>query len=415
MTSASLRSLAACLAAVAVAGGAVADDSGYEVEQGQSPLSLRALIDVRAVRQGPQPSWLEGGPGKTRYGGVLENGEAETVARFALSQFILEPAATLPWGLRAQAQLDWDIDIAVNGDFGAYSKAPRLVEAFLRREWGDGESGWAAQAGVMNPPFSLESDGPAWTPRLTLTPSALNSWLWEEGRPVGLEGEWWREARDAIRVSAFGGLGWGPDQMGILLAERGWVLSDYQSGINGDLPIPATGGETSVFDERDGRPALYAGAAVSDPSHVVELRLGYFDNLGDLATTGVWETRFAQAGMVLEPVAGLELMMQGLLGMTVTRGAPLESRFSAWYPLASYRYREHRVAVRYDNFHVNDLDGGPPSTEETGYAITFAYLYEFWLRHRLGFEYIYVDSSRPGSLPDRMAQGGWQLSYRFRY
>jgi hypothetical protein len=107
--------------------------------------------------------------------------------------------------------------------------------------------------------------------------------------------------------------------------------------------------------------------------------------------------------------------MQGLVGeYSSPRTAALESRFSAWYPLVAYRYKQHHVALRYDNFHVTDVDRAP-STNESGYAVTFAYFFEFWLRHRVGFEYIYVDSDRPADTPSHMVQDGWQLSYRFRY
>ena len=168
--------------------GAAADDSVYDVDQDHA-LSLRALLDVRVVGQGPRPSVLEGGPGKTRYGGIIENGqETETITRFAVSQFALQPAASLPWGIRAEAQLNWDIDIDTNGDWGAYTNAPRLVEGWLRKEWGGSDEGWALQGGVMTPRFSLENTGPAWTPQLTLTPSAANTWLWEDVKPVGLAG-----------------------------------------------------------------------------------------------------------------------------------------------------------------------------------------------------------------------------------
>ena len=186
------------------------------------------------------------------------------------------------------------------------------------------------------------------------------------------------------------------------------------TGINSAQLMPATGQEAQVFFERDCRPALWAGVSASDPSQIAELRLGYFDNLGDLAVDGVWQTRFGEAGVAVKPLAGLEIIMQGMVGNAATRAKNLESRFSTWYPLVSYRYRGHRLSVRYDNFQVTDVDG-PPSTSESGYAVTFAYLFEFWLRHRVGFEYIYVDSERPGADPSHMSQRGWQLSYRFRY
>jgi hypothetical protein len=392
---------------------AAEDGAAYDVDQDR-PLSLRALLDARVVGQGPRPSTLEGGPGKTRYGGVIENNEAETITRFALSQFALQPVATLPWGIRAWAQLNWDVDVDTNGDAGAYSNAPRLVEGLLRKEWGGADRGGAIQGGVTTPAFSLENTGPAWTPLATLTPSAANTWLWQDVKPVGLEGEWWGSMMTDFQIDTAAGVGWGSDQLGTALAHRGWVLSDYLSGVNSAQEVSTSGPEWNAFYERDGTPAVWGGASVSDPLRLAELRVGYFDNLGNLSVNGVWETRFGEAGLQVEPLAGLEILTQGMVGNTTVRGKGLESRFSSWYSLVSYRYAGNRFSVRYDNFSVTDVDG-PPATAESGYAVTFAYLLEFWLRHRVGFEYIYVDSERPGGAPHHMSQRGWQLSYRFRY
>src|SRR5262249_22759768 len=266
--------------------------------------------------------------------------------------------------------------------------------------------------GVSNPPFSLENNGPAWTPKLTLTPSALNSWLWEEGRVLGLEAEWWKTTASELELDVFGGMGWGPDQQGILLAQRGWVLSDFLSGIHSLLPLPAPGAHTHVFDERDGRPALYAGGSVRDPWKIGRLRAGYFDNLGNLAIKGVWETRYASMGVDLEPVTGLEIIFQYLIGHTASRTAGIDATIQALYPLISYRWRNFRVAFRYDDFKV-EPDNNTTSVRQHGHAFTVSALFEFWLRHRIGFEYITADATRAGFSPP--GDDGWQVSYRFRY
>lgn len=375
--------------------------------------SLRALVDLRVVRGTKAPSWQENGPGTLRYGGVQRSdGQFERVTRFAISQLALEPSGDLPWGLRGHAQVNWDGDIDDRGDTSPDHDVIRLVEGYVRRDWGDAAAGWGVLVGVSNPPFSLENTGPAWTPKLTLTPSALNSWLWEEGRVLGLEGEWWRTTANETELSLFTGMGWGPDQQGILLARRGWVLSDFLSGINSQLPIPGSPQSMHVFDERDGRPALYAGATLRDPWKIGSLRAGYFDNLGDLSVQGVWETRYVSAGVALQPFPGLDVLFQYLFGTTTTRPAALKSTVQALYPLISYRWRQHRVAFRYDDFRVDDEDG-PPNTRQRGDAYTVSYLFELWLRHRIGFEYIAASSTRAGVSPP--GDDGWQVSYRFRY
>jgi hypothetical protein len=386
-------------------------DQRYEVEE-KSRFTLRALVDLRVVRGSEAPSWQEGGPGKIRYGGISAGTGFERVTRFAIAQLALQPAVELAWGWRAEAQINWDGDLDDRGDTSPDHDPVRIVEAFVRRDWASSGGGWSALVGLSNPPFSLEHTGPARTPVLSLTPSALTSWLWEEGRVLGAEGHWWHTTPEGAELAAFAGAGWGPDQQGILLARRGWVLSDFLSGANSRLPLLDGDGFTEVFDERDGRPAVYAGASVADPWQIGSAHVGYFDNLGDLAVKGVWETRYGVAGLALTPVTGLDVTVQMLYGKTTTRGAPLASTINAFYPIVSYRWRQHRVSFRYDDFSVRDDDGGT-ATQEDGSAFTVAYLFEFWLRHRVAFEYVWVDSHRAGtSVP---GDDGWQLSYRFRY
>ncbi|MGE0685079.1 MAG: hypothetical protein AB7P69_29730, partial [Candidatus Binatia bacterium] len=56
----------------------------YEVEQ-ESRVWLRGLLDVRVARGGRAPSWMDGGAGKSRYGGRSTSLGFERVTRLALS------------------------------------------------------------------------------------------------------------------------------------------------------------------------------------------------------------------------------------------------------------------------------------------------------------------------------------------
>ncbi len=47
----------------------------------------------------------------------------------------------------------------------------------------------SARAGLMWPPVSLEHEGADWHVRDSITPSAINSWIGEEVRPVAVEGD----------------------------------------------------------------------------------------------------------------------------------------------------------------------------------------------------------------------------------
>ena len=401
-------------------------ENPYGVEE-PSRLSLRALIDFRIIRSSEAPSWQDRGPGTLRYGGVTESdGSFGRVTRYAISQFALEPSAQLPWGIQAQAQLNWEGDIDDHGDSSPADNEIRLIEAFLRKDWGASTNGWALLGGAVNPAFSLEHTGPAWTPEFTLTPSALNSWLWQEGRIVGVEAEGWRTLESGVQLRGFTGLGWGPDHDGILLARRGWVLDDFLSGVNSDLPLPSpAGAETEIDDETDHRAAIYAGGSIADPRKIATLHLGYADNRGDISKQGVWSAHYSIAGIQLQPLPGLDLIVQFLTGEIESFTPGLRNKIQAIYPLVSYRWRQHRLSLRYDDFKVDDQDGSlnmpnTPNTQQDGSAWTFAYMLEMGLRHRIAAEYITVDSERhivvnnsPVTVdqPDEAVQ----FSYRFRY
>lgn len=382
-------------------------EAQYEVEQ-ESPFWVRGLLDTRIARGGRAHSWTARGPGKTRYGGRTTDEGSERVTRLSTAQLAIEGGVSLPWEVTAQAQLNWYPD-SYNDD------EPLLIEAYFRKEWGEWAKGWGLRTGVLPPPFSLEHSGPALTSPYSLTPSALSTWLWEELRVAGVEGDWWHETSTGWHLRVLAGTGFGADSFGWLLPERGWVLSDALTGVNSTLPLPRPGIQSSVFDERDSRPALYMTVTVNEPRHRAELKVTYFDNLGDQGTTGTWATHFGTVGAILHPLAKMDVLLQYAVGETHTHVAAWDSSFEAFYALLSYHHRGHRFTARYDVFRVHDLDGGPQWSRDRGDAFTLAYLFEFGLRHRVGFEYIFAHSHHPSLSYSDPSDDGWQLSYRFRY
>jgi hypothetical protein len=381
----------------------------YEVEQ-DDRVWLRALLDVRLVRAGPAPSWTDTGAGKLRYGGKVvhtsEGPRFERVTRFTLSQLAIEVGATLPGNLRAQAQINFEPDIADGME-------PWLIEAILRKEWGDAGNGWGLQGGVMNLPFSLEHVGPAWSPDFGLSASALNSWLWEDTSLAGIEGEWWHET-EFLRLGALVGAGFGPDRMARLLALRGWAIGDGLSGINSDVPLPNRTERQDIYDERDDRPALYTWLTLGDRNEVASLKLGYFDNRGDESTDGVWHTKFSVVGLELHPHARIDILAQYLDGSGRVAAPANDSDLNAWYALLSWHHNRQRVSVRYDSFSIRDLDGGP-NTRDDGDGVTLSWQLQWKLRHRVAFEHTWLNSRRPASAVADPTPDGWQLSYRLRY
>ena len=378
----------------------------YEVER-DSSIWLRGLLDVRFVEGGPAASWTDRGPGKMRYGGSPTDSGFGRATRLVLSQAALQVGALLPWDVRARLQLNIEPDIAGN-------YRPWLVEATLRKEWGEANRGWGLQGGAMNLPFSLENTGPAWTPAYTISASALNSWLWEDISLAGAEGEGWYVTRSGIRLSALVGAGYGGDQIGRILALRGWVIGDTLAGINGDLALPGREDRTSIFNDRDHQPAVYSWLTVGDAGEIASARLGVIDNRGDESSPGVWHTHVTTIGIVLHPYRRIDVLAQYLEGTARVRSPANDSAMSAFYALVSYHTLRQRASVRYDAFRIHDLDGGP-STNEHGHAITTSYFIELGLRSRIALEHIWMHSYRQATGSVNPTPDGWQLSYRLRY
>jgi hypothetical protein len=342
-----------------------------------------------------------------RYGGRFTDTGFQRATRVAMSQAALQVGAFLPWGLRAQAQVNIEPDIADN-------YKPWLIEAILRKEWGDERLGWGLQGGVMHVPFSLENTGPAWSPEFTISDSALDNWLWEDISLGGAEAEGWYVSEGGVRFGALLGAGYGGDQIGRLLALRGWVIGDTLGGINGDLALPTSGQRVNIFNEKDHQPAIYTWLSVGDTGKIASVNLGVMDNRGDESTPTVWHTHFTTVGVTLNPYRRVDLLAQYLSGTGRVHAPPNDSALSAFYVMFSYRYLRQRLSVRYDTFRIHDLDGGP-STSERGHAQTVAYLIDIGLRQRVALEYVWMHSRRDATGALNPTPGGLQLSYRIRY
>ena len=96
---------------------------------------------------------------------------------------------------------------------------------------------FSVRGGLFYPPISLENDGRAWTVTDTITPSAIDSWVGEEVKVVGLEGSVSTELGDQTVKATAAVFGY-DDTSGTLLAFRGWALHDIQSQANGSFPLP---------------------------------------------------------------------------------------------------------------------------------------------------------------------------------
>lgn len=384
--------------------------------------TLRGYLDGRLVTAPSEPSWTNGGLGKTRYGGggtALHFGGAALVGTAQLTPSVLALAS-----VQAQDSDRPTIDV---------------LEAYLR--WRPvSTTRWrgSVQAGLFFPPVSLENDAIGWTSPWTLTPSAINSWVGEELRAVGVEARIERRG-EASNWELRGALFQRNAPAGNLLAIRGWSVSDLAYGLGSRLREP----DAYVREEGDEPPRRYdpfrrignqwgnyaqltwrapGWARVSlmhydnhaDPSASVSYAGGdrlyawrtYFWSLGASADTGAitWMAQAMDGDTTIEPLAGLSFT----------------THFRAAYLLAGWNRGAWRPALRLDHFSTRapadgpDLRGG-----EHGNALTAALNWRprDWLR--LTLEALRIDSRRTeraeAGLPVHAIDHQLQLSARLYY
>ena len=398
----------------------------------EEPASIRVggVLDARFVATDDTVSWLDGGLGKLRYGAL--NGGPASLLRLSQASVVVD--ADLTDDLFVHVQLNADTETGPRRPAGAVD----LIEAFATFEPSLSERvRLRIRAGVFFPPISMEHPGTGWTTRYTVTASAMNSWIGEELRATGAELSVVCDAGDnefSATAAAFGA----NDPAGTLIAWRGWSLSDRVSGVSDELPLaplPQIGTEGFFVRQAswanpgrdvDGRIGYYAGARWEN-TRVLDVRGAYYDNRADqTALDGqqyAWWTQFSNAGLLLRLPAGIELLGQALNGRTRMGALPdgrdaVDAKYRAAFALASLTAGGHRLSVRRDWFDVRDGDtlGAIDDSTEEGDAWTAAYSVATGEKHRLGVEYLRVESGRPAretlGLRREVAEQMLQVSFR---
>ena len=421
-----LRALAA-LTLVAAAPAVRAEDEPPKFTVG-------GILDTRLARTDTTRGWLDGGLGKARYG-ALVNGEEAELARLSQVSLLLDASLSEVLLAHVQLRLDAEPDAFLKrGKVG-------LVEAFAT--WRPELSPTVRlklRTGLFFPPISLEHPLRGWTTTYTITPSAANTWIGEEVRAAGVEGNLVLRARDN-EITATGAVFGMNDPAGSALAWRGWAMHDRTSQTADELPFAAfpffrAGGTfatsapwVSPIREVDGRLGWYAGGSWRWPA-VLDARALHYDNRSDPGVFDgrqyAWKTAFNNVGLRLELPGPVELLGQHLWGtsaMGVTpAGSPMVStEYRASYGLLTARAGRHRFSVRYDRFEVEDRDANrvEDDNDEDGQAWTAAYVLETGEHHRIALEWLRITSDRPErariTLPTHAEEDVMQASFRLLF
>ncbi|MFI4973705.1 MAG: hypothetical protein ACHP84_04095 [Caulobacterales bacterium] len=363
--------------------------------------TVHGVLDLRVAAADGEPSFTEGGFGKARFGG---DGGSAFDSSVQISQAALEWTPRLTWDVSAVVDLlaqpgqehfvDWGQAYLV------YKPVPSSGTRFT------------ARAGYFYPPVSLENDARVWGVTDTITPSAIDSWIGEEVKVVGVEGTVSHAFGDQQLGLTAGVFGF-DDTAGTLLALRGWALHDVQSQANGRFPLPPLSpfmqrwqaGETYSTLEIDHRLGYYARLQWR-PVAALTLDAFYYDNNGD--RTGrtadlqwAWATNFAALGARWDLDERTHILAQALSGNTQfgrSRDGDLLSDmdFRAAYLLASRQVGRSAFTARADLFANHDnAEAQYGNTNEHGWALTGAWRYPLTTLLDVRLEAMRVQSTRP--------------------
>jgi hypothetical protein len=261
------------------------------------------------------------------------------------------------------------------------------------------------KAGAFYAPISLENRAAGWESPYTLSSSAIDSWIAEELRTIGVQTQIdWLGTHlgydfDAALVGA--AFGWN-EPAGVALASHGFALDDTQTTLFGRVGVPGAqpvhGFEE--FREIDGRVGTYGGLELRWLGRIT-VRALHYDNHANPASFDAaldehaWATHFDSAGARLESGAWT-LIAQWMEGETYVAPAgigELEWPFRARYLLASRQWGRNTVSLRYDEFEV-DAEPGVDRGIQNGHAVTAAYIYTAGPRWRFTLEWLHVRSSQ---------------------
>lgn len=375
-------------------------------------LQISGFLRAAAARLEAPAGFLDGGFGKLEAG--AESGETDEAVGEARLALDWEPAVGWRLFVHGVARDDAAALDAASGS--------GLLEAFVehRRGWGDGHE-LALTAGQFFLPVSRENVDRLWTSPYTLTLSALNAWVAEEIRPIGIDAAWSRTFASEHRVQLAATVFGGNDTSGTLLAWRGFSFHDRPTPTGRFVPLPGlpalaaefplqSGRGTRGFGEDlDGRPGTAGRIRWDAPAGRALVQVTGFVNRGDRELHGdeyAWDTDVRWLAGETDLPLGLRLVAEWASGETRMGIAPPGERsparvdvgFDAAYALVTRRWGPLRATIRYDDFETRDRDAtAGDDNRERGRAWTVALLAEAGERWRFGVEALDIEAERPAA------------------
>ncbi len=373
-------------------------------------ITTSGYIELGASASNAENAWNTGGTG------ALGKGDGAAAEARIGFEFKNDSRFSAHVGVLARANSETDL-----------AKKAGLLDAYF--DYGDlAQDNFRIRTGLAFSGSSLENVEDFWQTPYALSLSALNSWIGEEFRPLGVTASrrFTQESGASFDFSTtiYGG----NDTSAAILAWRGFAIHDRLSVFGEALPILALPSlHTGFALQRDDGSQPFGGDLDGRPGFALRARqnfLGggrisaYFtDNRGDRELHNdeyAWHTRFGILGFDQPFGDGWTLLgewMRGRTDMGFGPGPNVSFDFDAAYLATSRNFGLWTITGRAEAFHINELDRSMAERNtQNGVGATFA-LIRNAAEWRLGLEAQYFDISRPGNIEfgAPTQQGGAQL------
>lgn len=363
------------------------------------PFRVEGYVAGRALHATGPASWLEGGTGR-----LEATGDRDDLMAVTQLGIDWEPSSFFRVHVSGTARQD---PAEFRGDGAG------LVEAYvdLHRELGLDDV--QLRAGMLFLPTSRENTDPLWASPYTIHFSALNTWIGQEVRPIGVDLQYRHTTRLGHRITGGATAFQGNDTMGTLLAWRGWSVGSRLSTYEEVLPLPplpSLQNDGAFFRQRDdgsipferdldGKTG-YAGRLRYAIPQRASVQYAYVDNRGDRRLYRgeyAWDTKFHLVSAEVGNPDTLVVAGEWMRGRTAMGlfDPFVDADFDAAYLLTSYKRGRNRWTARYERFGTDDRDGtAAERNDEDLRSWTLAWLFDLTDTLRLGAEFTQVSGQR---------------------
>jgi hypothetical protein len=372
-----------------------------------STFSLHGVLAGRGIYVKSQPSWMEGGVGRFDVG--ADNSDDSRTVNVDVAQlgFDWTPLSWLSFHADGLARHEPAHDAG---------RSAGLVQAYadLYTEH------LSLRAGSFWLPTSRENVDPLWNSRYTITYSALNTWIAQEVRPIGVDLQFSPNFYITAGATAFRG----NDTMGTELSYRGWAFGNRISVYGEPLPTPEDGETTKpIWKDLDKENGYAERLRLQLPERAM-IQFTHVDNRAKLIPRiddqTPWRTKFNLIGGSIGASGPTTVAAEWMAGSTAVGfpGGSYTMDFDTGYVLFSQKQGTERWTIRGERFTTKSAKSRPnDSARESGHAITLAWFHDSGKNVRTGFEYCRVKGDRPGvaSAGFDPKTGGSTMTLEVRY